>query len=386
VAAVADKSAKVPVTERDVGRDEHYTKITIWNLNRNLQKRTEETIKGYLGSIYRFDLASGRLKILYRGEEIRPPDDYNFDTDPVGKPMKIEIPETLIGGKTIKGFVGILKQGAGGRKFGGFSLFQHNRQIQGFPNAWKPRLIFGGVDDEGANNLVAQRLTGLIDLDPAFKVSHTKDAILFEGDEEEELETFLEKLTKDYREYAKRRRGDDRGQPWKREKVRELIADMANEFTSGEMKDALNTSILPPMETIVANNLRQVENLTAAEHVSTFQVTPQLKVDTWLKETSEFEPYLTLSAGADVGTMHVIINGLHPYYAGLESSDTIEECIRQYVYDAIAEYHVMHQSGKVNPDSVRRLKDQLLRAKILRIDNSVAQSSELPAPPKSAAG
>jgi hypothetical protein len=31
-----------------VGRDEHYTKITVWNLNRNLQKRTEETIKATL--------------------------------------------------------------------------------------------------------------------------------------------------------------------------------------------------------------------------------------------------------------------------------------------------------------------------------------------------
>jgi hypothetical protein len=55
---------------------------------------------------------------------------------------------------------------------------------------------------------------------------------------------------------------------------------MANEFTSNEMKDALATSILPPMETIVANNQRQVESLTSAEHVSTFQVTPTLKVDT----------------------------------------------------------------------------------------------------------
>jgi hypothetical protein len=83
--------------------------------------------------------------------------------------------------------------------------------------------------------------------------------------------------------------------------------------------------------------------------------------------------------------MHVIINGLHPYYSGLESTDTIEECIRQYVYDAIAEYQVMNQTGKINPDSVRRLKDQLLRAKILRVDNAVAQSSETLAKPRSAA-
>jgi hypothetical protein len=376
VEQIADHKAKVPLTRKQVSQDDHYTRITISNLNRNLQKRTEETIKGFLGSIYRFDLESGRLKILYRGEEIRPPEEFNFDTDPTGKPMKMEIPETLIGGKTIRGFVGVLKQGSGGRKFGGFSLFQNKRQIQGFPNAWKPRNIFGGVDDEGANNLVAQRLTGLIELDEKFKVSHTKDAILFEGDEEQELEDFLEKITKDYREYARKRRGDDRGQPWKREKVKELITDMANEFTSSEMKDAINTSILPPLETIVANNLRQVANLTQAEKMATFQITPSLQVDIWLRETSEFEPYVTLSAGADAGTMHVIVNRLHPYYAGLETSDTIEECIRQYIYDAIAEYQVVHQTSKINPDSVRRMKDQLLRAKFLKIDNAAAASSQ----------
>jgi hypothetical protein len=290
--------------------------------------------------------------------------------------MRLEIPETKIGNKTIKGFVGVLKQGAGGRKFGGFSLFQNNRQIQGFPNAWKPKNIFGGVDDEGANNLVAQRLTGLIELDDQFGVSHTKDAILFEGNEEEELEDFLEKTTKDYREYARKRRGDDKGTPFSREKVRELVSDMKREFTSDEFKDAVNTSILPPLETIVQNNLKQVANLSPSESVGTFEITPKLKVDVWLKETSEFEPYVTLSAGADSGTMHVIVNRLHPYYTSLEASDTMGECVRQYIYDAIAEHQVLHQTSKVNPDSVRRLKDQLLRAKVLNIENAASAQRE----------
>lgn len=369
---IAKGNTQVKLTSRKVSGDDHYTRITISSLNRRIQKRTEETIKSYLGSIYRFDLAAGTLKLLYGGDEIRPPEDMSFDTDPNGKPMRMEIPETKIGGKTVKGFVGVLKQGSGGRKYGGFSLFQNQRQIQGFPNAWKPRNIFGGVDDEGANNLVAQRLTGLIELDQSFKVSHTKDAILYDDDEEEQLEDFLEKLTKDYREYARKRRGDERGQPWKREKVRELIADMKNEFTSSELKDAITTSILPPVETIAANNLKLVQNLDDSDRIGTIDVTALLKVEVWLRETSEFEPYVTLAADAHPGVMHVIINRLHPYYATLESSDTVDEGIRQYIYDAIAEYQVQHQTAKLNPDSVRRMKDQLLRAKVLRIENAAA--------------
>lgn len=374
VEEIALGNTKVQMTRRAVSRDDHYTRIVISNLNRRIQNRTEETIKKYLGSIYRHDLKAGRLKLLYRGEEVRPPDEFSFDNDPTGKPMRTDFVEKF-NGKTVKGFVGVLKHGAGGRKFGGFSLFQNERQIQGFPNAWKPSNIFGGVDDEGANNLVAQRLVGLIELDAAFKVSHTKDAILWDDDEEELIEDFLEKLTKDYREYARKRRGDERGQPWKREKVRELIADLANEFQSGELRDAINTSILPPLETIVATNTKQVENLEESDRTATFQVTAGLQVDVWLREISEFDPYVTLSAGAQPGVMHVIINSLHPYYAGLESTDTIQECVRQYIYDAIAEHQVLHQQAKLNPDSVRRMKDTLLRANVLRTDNAVGSTA-----------
>jgi hypothetical protein len=372
VRAVAYQSKKIPLTGRSVSRNEHYTKIVISDLHRNIQKRTEETIRYYLGSMYRFDIKAGRLKIVYNNEEVLPPDDYDLDTDPTGKPMRIQLPPFAINGKTVTGWVAVLRKG--GRKFGGFSLFQNGRQIQGFPNAWKPRSIFGGFDDEGANNLVAQRLTGVIDLD-GFEVSHTKDAILFEGDEEEELEAFLNKLTKDYRDYAQRRRGA-RGQPWSREKLRDLLDSMRREFVTDEMKDAIDNSMLPPLDTIVANNKKQLASLSSAEQLSTFDLTPELKIIVSLQEKSEYEPYVTIVAGADPGTIHVIINGLHPYYSSIEATDAVDECIRQYIYDAIAEYRASKLSARVNPDSVRRLKNDLLRVQIVRIENAAAAIQE----------
>jgi hypothetical protein len=72
----------------------------------------------------------------------------------------------------------------------------------------------------------------------------------------------------------------------------------------------------------------------------------------------------------------VIINGLHPYYQSLESNDAIEECVHQYIYDAVAEYRVSKLQARVNPDSVRRLKNDLLRARTIRIENNAAQSRE----------
>ncbi len=372
VDAIVNNDAKIALNMESVSADKHYTRIVISDLHRNIQRRTEETIRGYLGSMYRFDLRNGRLKILYNGDEILPPDEYEYDTDPDGVPMRRDLPEVQINGKTLRGWVAVLR--SGGRKFGGFSLFQNQRQIQGFPNAWKPRSIFGGVDDEGGNNLISQRLTGLIEMD-GFDVSHTKDAILFRGDEEEDVEKFLYNQTRDYCNYATRRR-DSVGRVWSREKVADLIEAMTKEFSTDEMKDAVSNSVLPPIEVIAASDSARVSSLTNEETISIINMGADFRVVVSLSERSEHEPYLTIATGAEAGKIHVIINVLHPYYSSLESVDAIDECIRQYIYDAIAEYNVSSLTSRLNPNSVRRRKDDLLKARIFNAQNMAASSGD----------
>ncbi|WP_157622852.1 ATP-binding protein [Solimonas soli] len=373
VDGIANNGAKVPLTLKKVDTSLHYTKIIISDLRRVIQKRSEETIMTYLGSMYMFDLrknSDGKvgMKLVYNETEVAPPDESDWDTDPSGAPMRRDLPEKIIDGKKVSGWIGVLRKG--GRKFGGFSLFQNERQIQGFPNAWKPRSIFGGVDEEGGNNLVAQRLTGVLLLD-GFVVSHTKDAVLFQGDEEDELERFLIEETKDYRDYAQKRRSG-RTQVWSKEKVRDLVESMRSEFTSTELKDALNTAALPPPATVLANNQQMVKTLSSEDVIAQLDILDDLRVIVSLKETSEWEPHLTIVAGAEAGVLHVIVNGLHPYYQSLESNDAIEECVHQYIYDAVAEYRTSKIHSPVNPDSVRRLKNDLLRARSIRIENAAA--------------
>lgn len=375
VNAIVNHNAKVPLAMRTVDKAEHYTRITISDLRRVIQTRSEETIKTYLGSMYMFDLRpddAGQvaLKLTYNGDEITPPQESEWDTDPSGTIMKRDLSEFTIDGKTIKGWVGILRKG--GRKFGGFSLFQNQRQIQGFPNAWKPRAIFGGVDDEGANNLVAQRLTGILLLD-GFTVSHTKDAVLYEGDEEDAIEKFLVEETKAYAAYAKSRRGPGGRQKWSREQVRDLVKSMKDEFTSSEIKDALNNAALPPPEALSANNLQQLKSLTPEDEIDRLEILPDLSVVISLRETSEWEPHVTFVPGAQPGVLHVIINGLHPYYQTLEAKDSINECVQQYIFDAVAEFKAGKLISRVNPDSVRRIKHDLLRARAIQLDNADAE-------------
>jgi hypothetical protein len=375
VDAIANRGAKVPLYMKAVGKDEHYTKITVNDLRRVIQKRSEETIKTYLGSMYMFDLRPDRngqveMKLTYNGEEVAPPQESDWDTDPSGKVMKRDLPELEIDGKKVNGWIGVLRKG--GRKFGGFSMFQNGRQIQGFPSAWKPKAIFGGVDDEGANNLIAQRLTGVLQLD-GFVVSHTKDTVLFEGEEEDVLEEFLLVETKDYANYANSRRSPGRGQKWSKEQVRDLVKDMRSEFTSAEIRDALSNAALPPSEIISANNQQQLQSLTADDEIGRLEILPDLNLVISIKETSQYEPHVVFVPGADVSTLHIIINGLHPYYRTLEAKDAINECIQQYIFDAAAEFKASKLTARVNPDSVRNLKNNLLRARADQIDNADAE-------------
>ena len=363
------KGEKITLVRTVAESHEHGTTITISNLHRNFQKRTEETIRNFLGSMYRFDLERGTLKLLYNDLEIKSPEDYDIDTDPTGKPMRLDLPPTAINGKIVTGWVAILKKG--GRKFGGFSLFQNERQIQGFPNAWKPRGIFGGEDDEGANNLISQRLTGILNLD-GFEVSHTKDTVLFQDDEEDELETFLDKLTKSYRDYAKNRR-NPKSTNWTREKVRDMMDDLKKEFNSTEFKDAVTNAILPPIEVILSSNRKQLERIAPTDTVGSFQVSSDLNVVVSFQDNSVYEPYVTIATDATPGTIHVIINGIHPYYSSLESNEAMHECMRQYVYDAVAEYRTSKISSKISFDNVRLFKNELLKAQVVQILNRASE-------------
>lgn len=369
------KGGKIPLDGKKIDSGVHYTKIVITDLHRNFQKRTEEAVRSYLGSMYRYDLAAGQLQIIFNGEPILAfgMDDVLYDTDATGKPLKMDIPPKEINGKTVTGWIAVMLKG--GRKYGGFSLFQNRRQIEGYPDAWKPKTIFGGVDDEGANNLIVQRLTGLIELDPKFEVSHTKDKILFEGDDEEELENYLKEISSDYRKYADTRRRTV-GSAWNPDKIKAMAKALEAEFSSPEFRDALNTAILPPLESILSTNLKQAASLTEDEQIGEYQVTSELKVILSMQQKSENDRYLTIVASAEPGTVHVIINGLHPYYCNLESDIASEECLRQYVHDAIAEYKVSKLESRLNPDSVRRFKDDLLRVSSLRIANAAAAEQD----------
>lgn len=371
VSTIIAGNAKIPLRLRPVDQSHHYTEIRIWDLNRRIQKRTEDTIMTYLGSMYRVDIRKGRLLLLFNGNPVPLPEDREIAKYDDGTEARDAF-KIMIGGKAVQGWFGVLLRG--GRKFAGFSLIQHDRQIRGYPDAWKPRAVFGGVDDEGSNTLVAQRLFGEIVLD-GFDVSHTKDAILFRDTEEEELEKFLAEQTQKLKAFATSMRKGKGGIPWSRERVAEMLEGMKAEFGSPELKDVVNEAILPPLSVIEDTNTKQIAALEPGDMLWSIDVGAAITVRVFLQDRSENDPHLTIASETN-NVLNVVINQQHPYYLEIDSTERADEIIRQYIYDAVAEYRVFQRMAAQPPDAIRRFKDHLLRAKITRLQNQHTESTQ----------
>ena len=114
-----------------------------------------------------------------------------------GKPAKVNF-RFKVGRKLVSGWAGVLEKGS--RRDAGFSIIQSDRVITGWPDSYRPETIFG-EQEGGSNNLVNQRLFGELILE-GFEVSHTKDQILFDDGEQEELELNLKKQLGGMRQLA----------------------------------------------------------------------------------------------------------------------------------------------------------------------------------------
>lgn len=370
VEAIAKGKVKIPLKMRKVDTSSHYTKIRIWNLHRSIQLRTQDVITTYLGAMYRQDIRAKQLILLFNNNPISVPDDYEFARTEDDQEAREKF-STVIGGKAVEGWFGVLKTGS--RRLGGFSLMQNGRQIRGYPDAWKPKSVFGGEDDEGGNSLVSQRLIGEIILNK-FEVSHTKDEILYSGNEEEELETYLVAQTKRLKQFASSMRKGNKGSPWSPQKYKELLDSVKDEFSSPEVRDAVNTTQLPPLSVLKDSIKKQAGAVKPEEKLMQVDI-GGVYVEVCLQERTENDPYLVIYETAQRHLM-VIINQQHPYYLESNSTERVDELTRQFIYDGVAEHMVMQKCAKVDADAVRKFKDQLMRARITRLHNKNVESQE----------
>ena len=358
VEAVASGHADLPLVVRENrAPEEHYTIVEIVNHNHKFQTRTLGKVRQYLGSLYRQDLRSGTLRLDWQGETLTWKDykDGDFLQDRDGQPYRKTF-RFNVEGEQVTGWVGVLKKGS--RQKAGFSILRRNRVITGWPESWRPEVLFGQL--EGSNDLVNQRLVGEIHLD-GFEVTHTKSGILWMGDQEERIQQRLKKICWDYRETARtaRTRSTDERGPSHRD-VQVAVDELSEELASEELGDAVDLEVVPPPE--VVTDVVQKFIASVDPDTPTFKTkVSSLEVRGYLvAHASPNDPYIVLDSSRSDEVI-IVINSNHPHFHVLEGSAGVLNYLRHCVYDGIAEWQARHKAGTIDPETIKMLKDNLLR-------------------------
>lgn len=361
VETVASGNLELPYQSRD-GRnpDDHYTILEIRRLNRTPVGRTLGKIKDYLRSMYRVDIRSGALRLVWQGERMQWEPDEAFVQAADGTYYRRDFAFD-VDGKNVRGWVGVLERGS--RAKAGFSILHSNRVVRGWPDSWRPTSIFG--QEQGTNDLVNQRLTGEVHLDD-FDVSHTKDDILWLGEEEERVEKKLQEECATYREFAARRRKGDQNAPSLSDlEVATAVRELESELSSSEMVDAITVEVIPPtdvIESAFAAVREAVDTSDPTFRATISTLTGPLEILGFLShEPSPNDPYIA-SESTTPGRLMVIINMQHPHITQITGgSESLLVYLRHCVYDAIAEWQAWNRAATTDPDTIKILKDRLLR-------------------------
>ena len=331
---------------------EHYTRIEITDLNQRLHGRTLGKVRQYLAGMYSLDIENGELILQWQNTALVVENNWDFLTSSLGEKYRKDF-EFKVHGKKAWGWVGVL--GAGARSKAGFAIAHNGRMIRVWPNAWRPEDLFGST--EGSNDLVNQRLMGVIHLDD-FEVSHTKDAIHWEGDEEDLVQESLKGICTDYREIAKENR--------KRKSHNEAAIQMAAKVLEAELQSAKLVDQIsaptPEPNVVVLDEQKLVEetDVSVSDFSASFDYAgTTVQVIGKLDSTkSQHDPYVMLETTHD-DRIVVVINMNHPQVGAIEENG-LANYFRYCTYDALAEWRA-RRVDTIEPSTIRKLKDQFLR-------------------------
>ncbi len=353
-----EKVSMGDVTLKDIRRkkpvDDHYTIIEIQKMHQKIAGPTITKTKNYLASMYRVDIKEKSLILKWGDESLSYDANLTFLKAQNGEEFKREF-DFKIGKHRVSGWGAILENG--GRSKAGFAIIRRNRVIVGQPTAWRPSSIFG--QEGGSNDLINQRLVGEIHLDD-FMVSHTKNAILFQGEEEHEIEEKLKEEFATYLDIARDARYRKTKIPI--ETITLGLKAAVEQMQSAEFIDAVSLNEVLPQNLIEAENQPVIESMKTGEATHTLNF-PGFEAKIFLKnELSPSDPYFLPDYSPTDREIRVAINTKHPFFTGNidDTNDVMIYCILSCL-DAIAEWKCLQKTGEINSKTVNNIKNDLMK-------------------------
>jgi hypothetical protein len=312
--------------------------------------------------MYKLDIQKGALTLKWQNTPLDAEDDWVFVKDTLGNEYRKNF-EMTVNGKRAWGWVGVLD--VGGRPKAGFAIAHNGRMVRVWPDAWHPEELYG--QSQGSNDLVNQRLIGMIHLD-GFDVSHTKDAIHWVDDEEDQVQEKLKEICAEYREVARQTR---KSRTHQEVAIQIAARALEQELQSDQLADLIDAQ--PPEPEVIAQDetlLLEETDTAAVDFKSSFEhagrtVTVLGKLDS---TKSLNDPYV-ISEATQENRVVVVINMNHPHVSTIDENGLLNY-FRHCTYDALAEWRARNQAASIEPSTIRKLKDGFLR---LQFDIQVSE-------------
>ena len=354
--------------EADPAKPEsHYTIITIEGLYKPIRGRTLGRVKDQLGSMYREDLRSQEIEILWNGEPISF-EEPSFLEEDLGNGVKnvwrkdfiLDVPWKSEG-TTLQatGWVGVRTPGS--QRDAGFALLRRGRVIVGGPGeGYKPSEIFGQ-----GNTFRSQRLVGEIKMD-AWPVTQAKDAFDWSGGLEDDFIGQLKRVCQDYMEKSEGYR--ERGKPITPPVMEVVSEPIRKVFSDARFGNAVDQELrLPDPPKTEESELADTGKIRA---VSSGPVLYRLDVGTeawtfrlhWQDQLSDAH-WMQMSV-AHENEIDVFLNMAHPIFASyLDNRDSLGLLQKFVLSLALAERMARQTSpnGLISPSDFRMYMNKVLR-------------------------
>lgn len=366
---VRDDIEELDVETRPADSSTHFTEIILSDLYKVPQGNTVKKIKEHLASIYRVFLRSGKLILVFDGDNLTYEDppilSAPFYKNPAGPRVKWqkEINFDFGLGLRAHGFAAIREIAS--TSGAGFALFRRNRLIQGSADeGYRPEHVFGKP-----NSYRYQRLFGELHLD-GFEVSHTKDGFRWEEHEDiflgflrAELDDEGLPLLEQAEEYRVRadRAALKRGAEIAAKRTAQTLEREAGPVLTHQIETRPETQ--PPPETLPPTADPTVRQIDVELHGVAWRIVIELSPDPALGD------WLTVSDKTDRARgkperreLHVRLALAHPFmerFAGTTYTE-IEPLLRVAAALGLAEV-TARESGMRSAGTIRRNVNELLR-------------------------
>jgi hypothetical protein len=140
------------------------------------------------------------------------------------------------------------------------------------------------------------------------------------------------------------------------------VSELQRELSSPEISDAVQEDPLLT-EDFVNQAVKSItQSIVNQNHKERFEAkVGDLVVRGYVEsDMSSYDPYVTIDS-AKREEVIIIVNAAHPHWSQLRGSIGVLNYLRHCTYDGIAEWQARWKTARLDPETIKILKDKLLR-------------------------